>query len=155
MRRRCRRSSLLWAGASGCVEEGRTPLAERQRGIMLNFLKTLLGEKPARAPDSDPPLQAALHGQRHAESGLRKSEEHFAQLVAGVRDHAVFLMDRHGKILTWNAGAEWIKGYRPEEIIGQHFTRFYTQEAISTGWPAHELEVASVTGRFEDEGWRL
>lgn len=82
-------------------------------------------------------------------------EENFSQLVAGVRDYAVFLLDQNGYVLTWNAGAEQIKGYRGEEIIGQHFSRFYTNEAISTGWPSHELEVASTTGRFEDEGWRV
>ncbi len=88
-------------------------------------------------------------------TGLRDSDEQFAKLVSGVRDYAVLLLDRQGSILTWNAGAERIKGYRAEEIIGQHFSRFYTNDAISTGWPAHELDVASTTGRFEDEGWRV
>jgi PAS domain S-box-containing protein len=99
--------------------------------------------------------RAALAGQRRAESGLRESEEQFAQLVAGVRDYAVFLLDAHGHVRTWNAGAERIKGYRAEDIIGQHFSRFYPNDAVSSGWPAHELRVASATGRFEDEGWRV
>lgn len=86
---------------------------------------------------------------------LRQSEEHFAQLVAGVRDYAVFLLDHEGNVMTWNAGAEAFKGYRAEEIIGTHFSRFYTNDAISSGWPAHELKVAASTGRFEDEGWRV
>jgi PAS domain S-box-containing protein len=101
---------------------------------MLNFLKKLFGARL-----SEPSLE----------------ERQFAQLVAGVRDYAVFLLDRQGNVRTWNAGAERIKSYTAEEIIGQHFSRFYPSEAISTGWPAHELEVASATGRFEDEGWRV
>ena len=60
-----------------------------------------------------------------------------------------------GHVASWNAGAERIKQYRAEEIIGQHFCRFYPQEAIDRGWPAHELEVAQAEGRFEDEGWRV
>ena len=66
----------------------------------------------------------------------------------------MFLLDPEGNVLTWNAGAELIKGYKAEEIIGQHFSRFYTTEAISIDWPAHELRVAAATGRFEDEGWQ-
>jgi len=88
-------------------------------------------------------------------SNLADREEHFSELVAGLRDYAIFLLDPSGFVLTWNAGAERMKGYRADEIIGQHFSRFYPQESLSTGWPAHELEVARVTGRFEDEGWRV
>jgi PAS domain S-box-containing protein len=100
------------------------------------------------APPAAPPRPTAG-------KGLRESEEHFAQLVAGVRDYAVFLLDRGGHVLTWNAGAEYAKGYRADEIVGAHFSRFYMPESVSTGWPAHELEVAAATGRFEDEGWRV
>ncbi|MBV9126247.1 MAG: PAS domain S-box protein, partial [Planctomycetes bacterium] len=86
---------------------------------------------------------------------MRQSEEHFYQLVAGVRDYAIFLLDAQGHILTWNAGAEHIKGYRAQEIIGKHFSIFYPQEALACGWPAYELSEATATGRFEDEAWRL
>jgi PAS domain S-box-containing protein len=82
-------------------------------------------------------------------------EQQFAQLVAGVRDYAIFLINREGDILTWNAGAEHIKDYRAEEIIGRNFSCFYPKEAVSAGWPAHELTVAAETGRFQDEGWRI
>jgi PAS domain S-box-containing protein len=122
---------------------------------MFAFLKKLLGGRPAGATAGTPSLRADLAGQQPAEAGLRESEKHFGQLVAGVRDYAVFLLDRHGNVLTWNAGAERIKGYRPEEIIGQHFSRFYPRESAATGWPAHELRVASETGRYEEEGWRV
>jgi PAS domain S-box-containing protein len=86
---------------------------------------------------------------------VRDTEEEFAKLVAGVRDYAVFLLDRSGHVRTWNAGAERFKGYRAEEIIGKHFSVFYPNEVVSTGFPAHELSVAAATGRFEDEGWRV
>jgi PAS domain S-box-containing protein len=71
------------------------------------------------------------------------------------KDYAVFLLDTDGRILTWNLGAERIKGYAPDEIIGRHFSTFYTREANDSGWPAHELKVAAGEGRFEDEGWRV
>ena len=86
---------------------------------------------------------------------LRQSEERFRLLVESVRDYAIFMLDPKGFILTWNAGAERIKGYRADEIIGQHFSRFYLPQALDRGFPEHELEVAKDTGAFEDEGWRV
>jgi PAS domain S-box-containing protein len=71
------------------------------------------------------------------------------------KDYGVFLLDPEGRIMTWNVGAERIKGYAADEIIGRHFSTFYTREAIDSGWPAHELKVAAMEGRFEDEGWRI
>jgi PAS domain S-box-containing protein len=75
--------------------------------------------------------------------------------VDSVRDYALFMLDPGGRIISWNAGAEAIKGYTAQEIVGSHFTRFYPPEALARGLPAHELEVAAATGRFEDEGWRV
>jgi PAS domain S-box-containing protein len=86
---------------------------------------------------------------------LRDSEERFKLLVESVRDYAIFMLSPSGHILTWNAGAERFKGYKAHEIIGQHFSRFYPPEALASGLPEHELEVASATGVFEDEGWRV
>src|SRR5688500_18173392 len=71
------------------------------------------------------------------------------------KDYAVFLLDPGGHIMTWNAGAARIKGYAPEEIVGKHFSIFYTTESIERGWPQHELKAARAEGRFEDEGWRI
>jgi PAS domain S-box-containing protein len=76
-------------------------------------------------------------------------------LVESVRDYAIFALDPHGHVLSWNAGAQSIKGYRPEEIIGRHFSAFYPPEDNAAGKPAWELEVAEREGRIEDEGWRL
>lgn len=76
-------------------------------------------------------------------------------LVEGAKDYAIFRLDPQGNVASWNAGAEHIKQYRADEIIGQHFSRFYPQDAIDRGWPSHELTVAKAEGRFEDEGWRV
>jgi formate hydrogenlyase transcriptional activator len=92
---------------------------------------------------------------KQAEVALRNSEQRFRLLVEGARDYAIFMLDPQGKIATWNIGAERLKGYSAEEIVGLHFSRFYPQEAIERGKPEHELEVAAADGRFEDEGWRI
>jgi PAS domain S-box-containing protein len=76
-------------------------------------------------------------------------------IVEQARDYAVFALDPAGNILTWNLGAQLIKGYLPNEIIGQHFSRFYTRDAVDSGWPDAELKSATAEGRFEDEGWRV
>jgi PAS domain S-box-containing protein len=81
--------------------------------------------------------------------------QHFSQIVAGVRDYAVFTLDVAGHITSWNAGAENIKGYKAEEIIGKHFSRFYPADAIARNWPGEELKIAAGQGRFEEEGWRI
>jgi PAS domain S-box-containing protein len=86
---------------------------------------------------------------------LQQSEERFRLLVESVRDYAIFMLDPNGYVLTWNAGAERFKGYRAHEIIGQHFSRFYPSEALARELPDYELKVASETGVFEDEGWRV
>lgn len=91
---------------------------------------------------------------RHEES-LRISEERLHLLVDSVADHAIFMLDENGRVATWNNGAKRLKGYVAAEIIGQHFSLFYPQEAVDRRWPDHELKVALERGRFEDEGWRV
>ena len=76
-------------------------------------------------------------------------------LVEQVKDYALFVLDPGGHIVTWNEGAQRIKGYRPDEILGRHFSVFYTPESANNGWPAEELRLATREGRFEDEGWRV
>jgi PAS domain S-box-containing protein len=90
-----------------------------------------------------------------AETALRRSEERFRLLVEGASDYAIFMLDPEGRVASWNSGAERIKGYREEEILGQNFSKFYPQESVERGKPQHELEVAAAEGRFEDEGWRI
>lgn len=79
----------------------------------------------------------------------------FKLAVEATKHYAVFLLDPTGHIMTWNIGAERIKGYSPSEIIGKHFSTFYTRDAVESGWPDYELKVAAMEGRFEDEGWRV
>jgi PAS domain S-box-containing protein len=79
----------------------------------------------------------------------------FRRLVSSVRDYAIFMLDPAGHILTWNAGAHRLKGYRPEEIIGRHFSTFYTADDRARNHPARELEIAAREGRYEEEGWRI
>src|SRR3989442_452628 len=84
----------------------------------------------------------------------RESSETFRHLIEGVQDVAIFMLDGAGRVSTWNSGAERIKGYRAEEIVGQHFSRFYPPEAVAEGKPARLLAIAARDGRVEDEGWR-
>jgi len=96
-----------------------------------------------------------LTERREHEEHLRHSEERFRLLVEGVSDYAIFMLDVNGNVATWNSGAVRIKGYRAEEIVGQHFRKFYPEDAVESGWPEHELQVATAEGRFVDEGWRV
>jgi PAS domain S-box-containing protein len=85
----------------------------------------------------------------------RTREDHFRRFVESIHDYAIFMLDPQGNVSTWNPGAERLKGYNANEIIGKHFSRFYMEEEIRAGKPSMELEVAARVGRFEDEGWRL
>src|SRR5690348_14021085 len=96
-----------------------------------------------------------LTERRAAEEALQQSEERFRLIVQTVRDYAIFMLDPTGRIATWNAGAERIKGYQASEIVGRHFSVFYPRVKIAEGFPWYELDVAAREGRFEDEGWRV
>ncbi len=89
------------------------------------------------------------------EEKLRQSERSFRLLVDGVVDYAIFMLSPEGIVTNWNSGAERLKGYRAEEIVGQHFSLFYTKGDRAAGRPEQALEIALSTGRFEQEGWRL
>ena len=90
-----------------------------------------------------------------AQETLQQSEERFRLLVDGAKDYAIFMLDPEGRVASWNPGAERIKGYRAEEIIGRHFSQFYTQEDAENGRPADLLKIAATEGRTENEGWRV
>lgn len=92
---------------------------------------------------------------RRTQEILRESEERFRLLVEGVKDYAIFMLDVDGYITTWNLGAQRIKGYEAEEIIGEHFSIFYTDEDVERGHPEEELHTAAADGRYEEEGIRV
>ncbi|HEY9788862.1 MAG TPA: PAS domain S-box protein [Candidatus Obscuribacterales bacterium] len=115
-----------------------TPLYD-ERNHLVGFAKILR--------DLTEPLVAA--------EKLRRSEEAFDLVVSSIKDYAIFLLDQDGYVLTWNEGAERIKQYKAEEIIGKHFSTFYPQALRDVDHPAHELELAIKNGHYEEEGWRL
>ena len=92
---------------------------------------------------------------QQAQNALLEAERRFRILVQGVTDYAIYMLDPEGRVTNWNAGAERIKGYTPEEIIGEHFSKFYTPEDLDIGVPFKALETARETGRYEAEGWRV
>jgi PAS domain S-box-containing protein len=92
---------------------------------------------------------------RRVEEALSYSREQFRHLVQGVTDYAIYMLDPDGRVVSWNEGARRIKGYEPNEIIGQHFSRFYTEEDRAKGEPERSLETARTEGRFAAEGWRV
>jgi PAS domain S-box-containing protein len=96
-----------------------------------------------------------LTERRLAEQQLRQSEQQFRLLVQGVTDYAIYMMDIDGRVSSWNAGATRIKGYRADEIIGQHFSHFFPEQDRLAGVPDRALEIARQEGRYESEGWRL
>jgi PAS domain S-box-containing protein len=114
---------------------------------------------PVRRPDDGEligfiKIAHDISGKRAREKALYESELRFSLLVQGVRDYAIYMLDQQGYITNWNTGAEAIKGYRADEIIGEHFSRFYTDEDRARGEPARALETALREGKFENEAWR-
>ena len=114
---------------------------------------------PIRAPDGTllgfAKVTRDITRRRAAEEALRRSQEEFRLLVQSVTDYGIYMLDREGNVATWNAGAQRIKGYTQEEIVGQHFSRFYTEEDRVAGVPQRALATATHEGRFENEAWRV
>jgi PAS domain S-box-containing protein len=113
-----------------------------------------------RPPKPDEPANGGVTpitplGKSRLAQAIRHGGRIYQMMVESVRDYAIFLLDPTGYIVTWNEGAQRLKGYNADEIIGQHFSVFYPPEAIATGHPQHELEIATAEGRFEEEGWRI
>jgi PAS domain S-box-containing protein len=96
-----------------------------------------------------------LTDRRAAEEALRASDERFRILVQGVRDYAIFMLDAKGYVATWNPGVERIKGYTADELVGKHFSIFYTPEDLADHKPERELAIATAAGVYEEEGWRV
>jgi len=100
-------------------------------------------------------IEERTHEIREAYNRLEESERRFRILVNGVTDYAIYMLDPQGQITNWNAGAERIKGYSTDEIIGRHFSTFYTKRDCEAGMPGRTIDIATRTGRFEAEGWRV
>jgi PAS domain S-box-containing protein len=96
-----------------------------------------------------------MTARKELDEALRRIEQSFQLLTESVQDYAIFMLDTEGRVASWNIGAEIIKGYRPHEILGEHFSKFYPPEDVAQGKPQWELQVAEREGRHEDEGWRV
>ncbi len=96
-----------------------------------------------------------ITARKQAEEASREKDEQLRLLVNGVKDYAIFMLDPEGRVASWNQGAERIKGYSAHEIVGQHFSCFYSSEDVQNGKPERELETAIAEGRYEEEGWRI
>jgi PAS domain S-box-containing protein len=97
----------------------------------------------------------APHRRARERTRTWSAEDRFRLLVESVTDYAIFMLDREGRVDSWNRGAERLKGYRPDEILGKHFSVFYPPEVVAAGYCERELEIAAREGRVEDEGWRV
>ena len=100
-------------------------------------------------------MLGALRNVLQAEAARHESDQRFRFFVKGIRDYAIYMLDPQGNVMEWNDGAARIKGYRADEIIGQHFSRFYTEEDRLAGRPQRALETAVREGKYEEEGWRV
>jgi PAS domain S-box-containing protein len=96
-----------------------------------------------------------LTERRAHEESLRQSEERFRLLVDGVVEYALFMLDANGRVVTWNTGAQRINGYAADEIVGKPLSVFYPRDAVDSGWPEYELQVAAAEGQYQEEGWRV
>ena len=141
-----------------------TPLFDENGELIgaINALVDLTDQKHAQAQFAQAQAVAAQVQHPHTAEqqsalvdGLARSRRDFELLVRSVTDYAIFMLDPTGHVTSWNSGAERIKGYRAEEIIGQHFSRFYTHEDRDSAVPQRALTTALREGRFETEGWRV
>jgi PAS domain S-box-containing protein len=145
---------LETARTAGRVEDEGWRVRKDGRRFWANVLITALRD------DNDELIGFAkvtrdLTERRAAEEKVRESEERFRLLVHSVKDYAIFMLDPDGFVETWNPGAERLKGYTAEEIIGKHFSHFYRPEDVAAGKPERELRAALAAGQYEEEGWRV
>jgi PAS domain S-box-containing protein len=148
-------SDKAWAKREGIVAFAGHPLVVENRavGVMAMFSRTPFasGTLDTLASVADSIAQGI--GRKRALEALRQSEIRFRSLVEGIQDYSIFMLNPEGRVMTWNSGAERIKGYKGFEIIGRNHSCFYEANVIANGKPQQELDLAATTGHFEDEGW--
>jgi PAS domain S-box-containing protein len=142
-------TSLLTSGSETTSFENRYRCKDGSYRWLLWSARPLVGEQIIFASARD------LTERRQFEESLRQSEERSRLLVESVKDYAIFMLDQSGKVVSWNPGAERTLGYMSEEIIGQHFSRFFPEEAVRAGFPEKELLRAKDHGRDEAQAWRI
>jgi PAS domain S-box-containing protein len=148
------------AASAGFRAVQSTPLFSRS-GEPLGMISTHFrqphrpSERELRFTDLYARLVAELMERQRAEAALRTSEERFRHMVEGIKDYAIYMLDLDGRVIAWNVGAERMKNYSSQEILGRHFSRFYEPRDVELGKPERALKEAAVTGRFEEEGWRV
>jgi len=138
----------------GAITFAMAESARRYTEKDLEFAQAL-ADRAALAIDNARLFREAEQARAVATAQRDQTEERFRLMIESVRDYAIFMLDPNGLVATWNIGAQLIKGYRPDEIIGQHFSRFYPDYAARSGDCQRKLEIAARVGRFEDEGWRV
>lgn len=148
------------AASAGFRAVQSTPLFTRS-GEALGMISTHFrqphrpSKRDLRFTDLYARLVAQLIERQRAEAALRASEERFRHMVEGIKDYAIYMLDLDGRVVTWNIGAERMKNYSSQEIVGHHFSRFYEVCDVELGKPKQALEEAAAAGHFEDEGWRV
>ena len=154
-----RAAGLPARGLAVAIREGRYEAEGwRVRQDGTRFWATVVMDA-VRSPDGDligiAKVTRDITERRHAQDQINARERQFRLLVNGVTDYALFMLDPNGIVSSWNVGAEHVKGYTADEIIGQHFSRFYTATDRAAGIPTRALFTASTEGQFEAEGWRV
>ena len=148
-------STLVMTGLVLCAVIGERERAAAQLEAANEKLALRVDDRTLELETVNRALREEIAERVQRESVLRESEERFRLLVDGVKDYAIFLLDRWGNVASWNTGAQNIYGYAASEIIGTHFSRFFTPEDLAREWPAYEFATARAGGRYEEEGWRL
>jgi PAS domain S-box-containing protein len=149
--------SVHWLAGRGARSRDSPDERPRLRGVFYDITDRKLLEARLLALNETLEARVAERAQQLAASRtkLEETERRFQLLIDAVTDYAIFMLDAEGKVISWNPGAERIKGYHREEILGSHFSRFYAEADRSKGMPARALAEAARTGKFESEGWRI
>jgi PAS domain S-box-containing protein len=147
--------TALWDEAGGLRGFAKVTRDITERKKAEEEIRQLNQDLENRVKERTSQLEVTIAELESSRQELRQSEERFRLLVEGAEDYAIFMLDPEGRIVSWNEGAERIKGYQAWEVIGEHFSVFYTQEDVERGLPEEELRVAATEGRFEEESLRV